>query len=791
MFILSVNNVIQYLADHQLICLPKDECIAERRDHIESKSSKNFSLFVHLSDHHQFLVKQENLSANHQFKGDLQHEWKVYELIHHFSELSKFKSFISDAIHFNDDCAIIVFRYLNAYTDLGAFYEQTHYFPPAIASVLGKTLANLHHATLDRNDYRAFLEDDESFSDDDVPDFGSKLRELTPDLFQDVSADGLAFYRLYKKDRALQGAIAHLSDIYDPCCLTHDDLKFDNVLLHHQWQTLLHGDALSSHQTSTDTPLRIIDWERWAWGDPTHDVGTVVAQFLKLWLHSLTVNRDIDIQLALRLAGTPLEHVQPSLVAFIQSYVAHMPGLLDRFPDFLSRVMKFTGITLIDNIQTRLRHHDPFGNTEVCMFQVAGRLLCHPAPSIQTVFGLTIPQILASPSLTHHTHNSTPNFSASQNNTPFTSPLSPSPSSLYSHSLASPLPHSPTHSLPYRLTLQTLIQHLHIHPDVTFTHPPYPPTKKIDVLREHLDNVSPSLRRALWTRQLRDYIYDIYVSGESRSEAEHEPMAHKPAATLKNNARHGLNTDLYDALQGTNCGTGYFDPDWYVVRTLKSGRVLVEKEGLTLYLNPVKHLRSGDRPQVGQTIAIRLPNHRVESGFYVAISDAGWGLDDAPTIELCLNLTPDGAVQCMDYLTQKLNAIPVPFSLKVLIDADDTLRRDGVILQIERHHYTTLYPFLNSLYKDLSTHLHPTIPLFMKAITPGIGIAEEPETEPHDFGLQRCQMLAEAIITAWEMGDDTPEQRMKQIDDAFAQQGLDLKWPYLNPGSEDIYTELM
>jgi hypothetical protein len=133
--------------------------------------------------------------------------------------------------------------------------------------------------------------------------------------------------------------------------------------------------------------VRIIDWEFLSWGDPAYDLGMVVSGYLKIWLRSLVVSSAIDIQMALRLATTPLETLQPSMVAILKSYLAYFPEILERHPNFLSRVMQFTGLLLIKRIQVKLGQLEPFDNTSICTLQVAKALLCNPEQSILNVLG--------------------------------------------------------------------------------------------------------------------------------------------------------------------------------------------------------------------------------------------------------------------------------------------------------------------------------------------------------------------------------------------------------------------
>jgi hypothetical protein len=113
----------------------------------------------------------------------------------------------------------------------------------------------------------------------------------------------------------------------------------------------------------------------------------VLASYLDLWLESLVVSKTIPLQTALKLATTPLELLQPSMTALVQSYISAFPAILDHQPNFLNRVIQFTGLVLVKKIQSRLERLNPFDNTSICTLQVAKMLLCSPEQSTSQVFG--------------------------------------------------------------------------------------------------------------------------------------------------------------------------------------------------------------------------------------------------------------------------------------------------------------------------------------------------------------------------------------------------------------------
>lgn len=86
---------------------------------------------------------------------------------------------------------------------------------------------------------------------------------------------------------------------------------------------------------------------------------------------------------------TPLEELQPSIAALTGAYFGNFPEILERCPHFLRRVVQFSGLALIQQIQSMIQYQKSFGNTGICMLQVAKSLLCRPEQSIPTVFGVT------------------------------------------------------------------------------------------------------------------------------------------------------------------------------------------------------------------------------------------------------------------------------------------------------------------------------------------------------------------------------------------------------------------
>lgn len=379
-FLLSSQNVFSYLIS-QGLCTQQEQSLSQ----IELKPAKNFNLLLTFPDGRQLLVKQERLNREGKTAGEFLQEWQIHNFFQIFPEISHIRPYLSEAVSFDAENSIIVFNYLNNYRDLRDFYLKENFFPTKIAAAVGATLASIHRITFDNQNYQAFFQKSEDASSQETPKLIRGLDRITPEIFGRVPADGLKFFTLYQRYDSLGQAIANLTNAFTPCCLTHNDLKLNNILLCLDWEATFFDESFSD-----ESIVRFIDWERCRWGDPASDLGKAIASYLQFWLYSLVTSKSIAIEESLRLATTPLQVIQPSITALLTTYLAYFPEIIQHRPDFLQRVVQFCGLALIQAIQAALQHEKTFGNSGICMLQVAKSLLCRPEASIPTIFGMQI-----------------------------------------------------------------------------------------------------------------------------------------------------------------------------------------------------------------------------------------------------------------------------------------------------------------------------------------------------------------------------------------------------------------
>jgi Phosphotransferase enzyme family len=377
-FLLSSNNVFEYLVNQQ-VCMQED-CDLEQ---VESKTSRNFNLLVTLRDGRKLLVKQEPCSEKGEPGDAFSKEWRMQKFVHSIAEKNCLKALTVDIAHFNSEDRILISNYLTNYCDLEDFYVQENLFPEKAASLLGNALAIVHRSTMGNpvcksfwNENRPSVEPTERF------DTGKTMR-IGPEIFGSISAEGMEFFVLLQRYESLKLAFVEAVDSFTPCCLTHNDLKLANILLRKDWENGLDSDA-----------IRFIDWEFCGWGDPAYDLASIIASYLEIWLDSLVASRSMDITEMLRLAATPLEYVQPSIKQVLSVYLEKFPEILEHYPGFLRQVIKFSGLVLLEGIQTSVYNRAPFDNTDICKLQVAKTLLLNPKQSVKTICGVPESELL-------------------------------------------------------------------------------------------------------------------------------------------------------------------------------------------------------------------------------------------------------------------------------------------------------------------------------------------------------------------------------------------------------------
>ncbi|MEH2378644.1 MAG: aminoglycoside phosphotransferase family protein [Nostoc sp.] len=377
---LNYQNFFNYLIEAD-ICQQSDlEVIT-----IDDKHSKNLHWTVNVADDSKLVVKQECYHQIHNFSNDICNEHDIYSFMHLCPDLVYASSLLPKMVHFDENNSILIYKHSADYINLDTYYDNARTFPTSIAEAIGTTLAILHLETMNSQDCYHFMTKIKEGQFCYQPPYSNYLLDqIDPESLVKFPAEGLKFIAFYQRFENLKKAVTDLVVHHRHCCLTHNNLLLNKILISRQWEKLL-----LATEYSDESLIKLIDWERCSWGDPACDLGTAIAGYLLVWLNSVTVHPAIELKQSLQLATIPLEVVRPSTVAITKAYIKTYPKVLEERPDFLRRVIQFAGLALISEIMARIQSHKGFDNQGICMLQVAKSLLCQPDESFSSVLNTT------------------------------------------------------------------------------------------------------------------------------------------------------------------------------------------------------------------------------------------------------------------------------------------------------------------------------------------------------------------------------------------------------------------
>ena len=235
------------------------------------------------------------------------------------------------------------------------------------------------------------------------------------------------------------------------------------------------------------------------------------------------------------------------------------------------------------------------------------------------------------------------------------------------------------------------------------------------------------------------------------------------------------------ALSMANTGTGSLEEGWTVVG-FDASAIIVERDGLRLWVRP-EELTGGRPSAVGEVISILAPKEffRQSPGFYMALGNVGLPLPTTqPVYRLYWNLESAGGAPFMAAVTRQLNDAGIAFRAKAVNDPNQYTRCDAGVLYVlgaDAERIRTVMPLLLAATQPFRK---PETPVFTLPLDAGVGLAEEPLGGLESFGINRCRILAQGIVTAAEHGLVDPGAQLDEVRRQFELAGLDLARAHLN-----------
>jgi hypothetical protein len=341
-------------------------------------------------------------------------------------------------------------------------------------------------------------------------------------------------------------------------------------------------------------------------------------------------------------------------------------------------------------------------------------------------------------------------------------------------------------------TLYSIASNIQIEPAVFFVgHHNYEGTVPKDNVIKQLQRLPQRIQEKYLNSHLQHLIYGIYFSGSLVKETTHVVKTDYNDEFVKITSE--VDWNFYDELHKNNKGKGSFFPNCRVLKQETDSRLVVQMQDIILNIQRDCHLQLAERSAaVGDLVAVSMPPSQFKRGYYTAIGDAVFDLS-APVALVYFNFSPEGAVALMEGLTTRLNEIKIPFVFLVFYNPSSYGGYYSGFLRFHKDSYESVKQVLQTVYKSNQLYFQSQVPIFTKTLAPGLALTEDAEQKFQSFenlGLNRCTIVAKALLEAHKNGDKSPEARMKYILQYFDRFRIDLERPYLNPNSEDIYTPL-
>jgi aminoglycoside phosphotransferase (APT) family kinase protein len=197
------------------------------------------------------------------------------------------------------------------------------------------------------------------------------LPEPPHEVLLDLGAGALDLVARLQASAALCDRLGGLRDDMRADALVHGDLRWDNCL------------AVPAPQGRRATRVLLIDWELAGAGPAAFDVGTILAEHLRIWVGSIPIVEPSDPGRLASRATHPLLQMQPAMQAFWSAY-----RVARARPPALRQVVECAAVRLL---QAAVEHAGALSEASahtVTLVQLADNMLREPEEAALSLLGL-------------------------------------------------------------------------------------------------------------------------------------------------------------------------------------------------------------------------------------------------------------------------------------------------------------------------------------------------------------------------------------------------------------------
>jgi hypothetical protein len=243
-------------------------------------------------------------------------------------------------------------------------------------------------------------------------------------------------------------------------------------------------------------------------------------------------------------------------------------------------------------------------------------------------------------------------------------------------------------------------------------------------------------------------------------------------------------------LSAANQTADGFDPAWTVYSVDGHGTAFVSKNGYLRQLVPGQWEFANPAEtnlQVGAVVKLKMSREdKAMQPVFYHVRGRELVSQQAEFVRVYFHTTFTGAEQLVRGITGTFNRYRLPFLFKCLNHPDLFTRTDSAVLYVSKFDFRLAARLLQPILNEMQPELQATVPLFTRELRPGVSFSEDPGSG-QSFGMNRCSLLAEALLSAHYKQLDSPEGQLAEIRRLLTKNGLDEQHLYRNPNSHLPY----
>jgi aminoglycoside phosphotransferase (APT) family kinase protein len=198
-------------------------------------------------------------------------------------------------------------------------------------------------------------------------------------IFRDISSAAMELIRIVQSAPELTDALDVLHSGWEPSCLIHHDVKWDNIIA-----------SPTGRRSGVTFRLKIIDWETAQRGDPRWDLGSVFSQCLSMWLFSIPITGRDPPERFPDLARLPLDRMQPAIANCWSAYRQHADINRPCNVEWLSGAVSYAGARLVQTAFEAAQVATHLDSSMVLHLQLASNILSRPREAAVHLLGLAM-----------------------------------------------------------------------------------------------------------------------------------------------------------------------------------------------------------------------------------------------------------------------------------------------------------------------------------------------------------------------------------------------------------------